>query len=165
MWKQLICPWKYSSFPLVFKWSKRLESVRKDVECCFGRLKGRFRILKLPCRFQSKERVDNCWFAACTLHNMVLTHDGLDSRWEAGVHYDKEDGKFGGDEAGELDALRRKNPGMLGVAYSGDNSSRGCSLQNLDVTKIHDDGEHFPRKQRLVEHFTIARARNEVVWF
>ena len=29
----------------------RLESVRKDVECCFGRLKKRFRILRLPFMF------------------------------------------------------------------------------------------------------------------
>ena len=47
--------WRCLQFPLkdvpdiwARRWSKRLESVRKDVECAFGILKKRFRILKVP---------------------------------------------------------------------------------------------------------------------
>jgi len=103
-WRELICPWKHSSVEPVYKWSQRLESVRKDVECCFGRLKGRFRVLKLPMRFQDSDKVDSIWFACCVLHNVLLEFDGLDSRWEKGVQYDKEDGYFDIAEEGELDS-------------------------------------------------------------
>ncbi|CAM9418251.1 unnamed protein product, partial [Discosporangium mesarthrocarpum] len=44
-WRCLMCPLKSARTVTELKWSKRLESVRKDVECFFGRLKGRFRIL------------------------------------------------------------------------------------------------------------------------
>ena len=53
------------------EFSKHLESVRKDVECFFGILKGRFRILKLPILFRSRERIDNAFFTCCILHNML----------------------------------------------------------------------------------------------
>jgi hypothetical protein len=37
-------------------WSKHVESVLnlKDIKCCFGILKGRFRILKMPALFEHK---------------------------------------------------------------------------------------------------------------
>ncbi|CAN0006671.1 unnamed protein product, partial [Sphacelaria rigidula] len=38
---------KFPGTVMESRWSKALESVRKDVECFFGILKGRFRILKL----------------------------------------------------------------------------------------------------------------------
>jgi hypothetical protein len=46
-WSCLICPFKIYSLASEVFWSKHLESVRKDVECAFGILKGRFRCLKL----------------------------------------------------------------------------------------------------------------------
>ncbi|CAN0479277.1 unnamed protein product, partial [Discosporangium mesarthrocarpum] len=44
-WRCLMCPFKASSTQAQLEWSNWLESVRKDVECYFGRLKGRFRTL------------------------------------------------------------------------------------------------------------------------
>ncbi len=38
-WWQLQCPWRESSTLAAIQWTKRMESVRKDIECCFGRLK------------------------------------------------------------------------------------------------------------------------------
>lgn len=58
-------------------WSSRLESVRKDIECVFGRIKGRFRIFKTALLFSTREKVDNAWFTACIIHNMLLQFDGL----------------------------------------------------------------------------------------
>ena len=84
-WLELQCPWRNCPLTCTKQWTSRLESVRKDVECCFGRLKGRFRILKLPCRFQSAETLDMLWIGCCVLHNMIMEFDGLDSRWERGV--------------------------------------------------------------------------------
>lgn len=58
-------------------WSKRLESIRKDIECLFGRLKGRWRLFKGTILFDRREKIDNAWFTACILHNMLHALDGL----------------------------------------------------------------------------------------
>ncbi len=163
-WRELICPWKHSHLKMVHSWSKRLESVRKDVECVFGRLKGRFRILKLPCRFQSATAIDNLWFSACVLHNMILEFDGLDSRWEKGVKYDKEDGQFDIGEGEELATLFKRDSALLGVSW--DSSSRGkMNLSKYDNTVVERDQSHFDRKRILVQHFHMARKKREVVWY
>jgi hypothetical protein len=54
------------------RWSKWAESMRKDVECCFGILKGRFRILKTGIKLKSFEAVDDIWFTCCALQNYLL---------------------------------------------------------------------------------------------
>jgi hypothetical protein len=81
-WRALQCPLPYKTAHGYKKdWSRRLESVRKDVECCFGRLKGRFRILKLPMMYWYKVEVDNVMITCCILHNILLRNDGRDSTW------------------------------------------------------------------------------------
>jgi hypothetical protein len=62
--------------------------MRKDVECTFGILKGRFRILKTGIRLQKIEAVDKIWLTCCALHNLLLESDGLDENWESGVPSD-----------------------------------------------------------------------------
>ncbi|CAM9487944.1 unnamed protein product [Discosporangium mesarthrocarpum] len=62
-----MCPFKASSTQAQLEWSNWLESVRKDVERYFGRLKGRFRVLKLPMLYWSsrnrpREKIDNLFF-------------------------------------------------------------------------------------------------------
>lgn len=56
-WRILQCPDKCSANVDNARWSKWIESVRKDVECLFGILKGRFRILKVPMPFRTKQQV------------------------------------------------------------------------------------------------------------
>ncbi|CAN0257027.1 unnamed protein product, partial [Discosporangium mesarthrocarpum] len=56
--------------------SERLESVGKDVECFFGRTKGRCRILKLPLQCWHRKRTDNTFFSCCILQNMLHAYDG-----------------------------------------------------------------------------------------
>ena len=55
--------------------------MRKDVECTFGFLKGRWRILKSGIRLQGVDAVDNIWLTCCTLHNWLLEIDGLNAKW------------------------------------------------------------------------------------
>lgn len=57
--------------------SQWLESLRKDVECIFGILKCRWRILKTGIRLHNTEVADNVWLTCCALHNMLLDVDGL----------------------------------------------------------------------------------------
>lgn len=61
-WHVLINPLKVANTPEETKFSKWMESVRKDVECLFCQVKGRFRILKLAFLFRDKGDIDNVWF-------------------------------------------------------------------------------------------------------
>ncbi len=67
------------------RWSKWLESMRKDVECTFGILKGRWRILKSGVRLHGVDAVDSVWLTCCGLHNWLLEINGLTEEWVGGV--------------------------------------------------------------------------------
>ena len=73
-WRCLMPPIKHASR---CTWSRQVESVRKDVECTFGVLKKRFRILRLATLYKSKEVIDNIFRSCCVLHNLLLRADGL----------------------------------------------------------------------------------------
>lgn len=73
-----MAPTKLPDGPGDIIFSKTLESVRKDVECFFGILKGRFRILKLRLGYHSRDDIDNIFFTCCILHNMLHSFDGMD---------------------------------------------------------------------------------------
>ena len=47
-WEILQFGVKSSSDPKYAEWRKKMELVRKDIECYFGRLKQRFKLLKIP---------------------------------------------------------------------------------------------------------------------
>ncbi|CAM9168548.1 unnamed protein product, partial [Discosporangium mesarthrocarpum] len=66
-WRCTISPFKASIIGTQAKSSERLESVRKDVECFFGRTKGHWRILQLPLQYWHKNRIDNIFFSCCIL--------------------------------------------------------------------------------------------------
>jgi hypothetical protein len=54
----------------------RLSRGRKSVECAFGMMTSKFRILENPiCR--NIEKVDTLVKALCVLHNFIRTHDGI----------------------------------------------------------------------------------------
>ena len=60
--------------------------MRKDVECTFGILKGRWRILKTGIRLFGFRKADQIWLTCCALHNFLLEDDGLSKRWKKGVN-------------------------------------------------------------------------------
>ena len=78
-WRCLMAPLKQTLEADAAEWSKRLESVRKNVECTFGILKKRFRILRLPFLKHNPEHIDDVFRACCALHNILLKHDDLNS--------------------------------------------------------------------------------------
>lgn len=83
----------------------RMASVRKDVEDCFGILKKRFRILRVPSLLNQEKEITNVFMTCCVLHNMLLDWDGLsdlgneDEDW---ILADKRD------LAGVLEAIRQR---------------------------------------------------------
>jgi hypothetical protein len=56
----------------------RIASARKDVECTFGIIKSRFRVLKTPMLDAELSDVDDVFTACAIFHNMLLDHDSAD---------------------------------------------------------------------------------------
>jgi hypothetical protein len=71
-WPTTVPPMKDAIIYHDIRFSKWLESMRKDAECTFGILKGRFRILKTGVRVHGVEATDKIWLTCCALHNFVL---------------------------------------------------------------------------------------------
>jgi hypothetical protein len=86
-WYEMVCGLKHTSSVPHSLFSSQLESVRKDIECCFGILKMRFNILTKPLQYHSKTpyefltKANNIMHSCCILHNLLLAHDGLDLLW------------------------------------------------------------------------------------
>jgi hypothetical protein len=78
-------PIKISKSRAEIRFSSWLESLRKDVECTFGILKGRWRVLKTGIRIHGTEGPDEVFLTCCALRNKLLDIDGLDKQWEQGV--------------------------------------------------------------------------------
>jgi hypothetical protein len=87
-WPTTIPPFKESIHYNDIRFSEWLESMQKDVECTFGILKGRFRILKTGVCLHGVEATDKIWLTCCALHNYFLELDGLDETWESGLPSD-----------------------------------------------------------------------------
>jgi hypothetical protein len=95
-WPTTIPPMKDTCNRSELRFSQWLEALRKDVECTFGILKGRWRILKTGIRVHNTEASDNIWMTCCALYNHLLDVDGLSHRWDDGVPstYENDDGEF-----------------------------------------------------------------------
>jgi hypothetical protein len=96
----LIDPYNFRSSRSIIYWSEWLESLRKDVECLFGILKSRWRILRNPVAFHSIEDIENIMYCCCILHNLLISADGIDIAWEDDVAWDTldPDAEADGDE-------------------------------------------------------------------
>ncbi len=69
--------------------------MHEDVECTFGILKGRRRILKTGIRVYGVDKVDDIWLTCCALHNWLLDIDGLSDQWNDEVLGSDWDGELG----------------------------------------------------------------------
>jgi len=144
-WGILIPPSKVSQSDMESKWSRALESVRKDVECFFGILKGRFRILKLGILFHDISDIDNMFFTCCTLHNMLHTFDGMENLEPAA--------EWGG-KGGLHDPW--DNPPVL------DEGTVGSTGADDGATAPED--AHFVLKKQLITHFDHRRRNHTLQW-
>ena len=55
--------------------------MQKDVECTFGILKGRWRILKTGMRLSGIDLADKTFLTCCTLHNWLPETDAFPNNW------------------------------------------------------------------------------------
>ena len=87
-WGTTIAPMKTTMYRNETCWSEWLESIRKDVECTFGILKGRFRILKAGIRVHGVNSTDKILMTCCALHNLLIDIDGLSVEWNGMEKWD-----------------------------------------------------------------------------
>ena len=175
------------------RFSAWLESLRKDVECTFGILKRRWRILKTGVRLFGVKAADKIFLTCCALHNWLLEVDGLDERWQDGVASDWEvsnedtddDVTSTSDTPGALLRLRHPvrqrnyndtsgmGPGddvlltenVLEEAYDCSEIVVGVNDGNvgLSMQKVRNM-TLIEFRQKLVTHFNIAFQKNELQW-
>lgn len=84
-WSCTVPPFAMTSMQDGIRWSKWMESIRKDVDCTFGILQGRWRILKAGVRLWGVLKADGVWLTCCALHNWLLDIDGFGGVWNGGV--------------------------------------------------------------------------------
>jgi hypothetical protein len=75
-----IPPFKAALYNDEHFFSEWIESTRKDVECTFGIMKGRFLVFNSPIRFHGIDIIDKIWLTCCALHNMLLESNQRNNR-------------------------------------------------------------------------------------
>lgn len=166
-WRCLQCPLKHSAIPRETLWSEWAETVRKDVECVFGVLKGRFRCLKLPIFYHDKNKIDNMFYCCCIMHNMLLSFDGLDVRWEQNVNYARKDGNHALED---MVIFRQHLSRVRNLTPTTDFTSTGTA--NLEEDSVIQHGEHCNEyessyaklQKKLIDHFAWKHSINEIEW-
>ena len=167
-WRCLQCPLKHTSKSNESLWSRWVESVRKDVECTFGILKGRFRCLKLPIYYHDKDCIDNMFFTCCILHNLLLTVDGLDKRWESDVNWAVQDGHHHDEDMYIIfrNHYRRHNDATPRTDFS----RIGFNAVQLNYRIAHTDEEeevedtHAFLRKKLITHFCFQYQNKKIRW-
>ena len=173
-WSCTVPPMKSTDYQDEIYFSQWLESVRKDVECTFGILKGRWRILKGRIRLHGTAAADKVWATCCALHNMLLEVDGGDDEWtgKLGQLNEEDIPSFA------LDRHRKENPKARTYDSSGlgrgDDHEVGSDepeTEDLPTNCEDESGVRSVKKMslyafraKLVEHFSIQRSRNQVFW-
>lgn len=153
-WRCLQCPVKMSPDVDTSVWSKWIESMRKDVECCFGILKGRWRILKTGLLIQDANVVGNIFKTCVCLHNELLEHDGLDESWEHSVEHEYEAGLH---HAEDIPRVFNRLAEAARVP-----SADLSSMAPVQEVAYETDSAHVPFRQSLIDHFNY-RLRQTVI--
>ena len=173
-WSCTVPPKKHPLSYEDIRFSEWMESVRKDVECTFGILKGRFAILRYGLRFAKISSCDKLWLTCCALHNMLLFVDGLDKNWENGVKsfYENENDD---DEMNVAPfAINRLNRNLVGSEVEVQNvviENNSVTNSNINFSKYTVDGKRVVSmlpldlfQERLIHHFDIRFKRNDLQW-
>ena len=147
--------------------SEWLESLRKDVECVFGILKARFRILKNAINYHYHEDVENIMFLCCILHNMLLTCDGLDtfSSWE-NVDWNSMDPD---PENRANDVLVESSSSVSEAAAPNNPVPRNFILRPIDFTDVAEFShgsmyDYRLKREALAVHFSYLFSKGLVKW-
>jgi hypothetical protein len=167
--------------PNEIMFSEWLESVRKDVECTFGMLKSRFRLLWNGVVYHYTQDIEMAMKTACILHNLILTYDGQSlASWEnidwQTLHPDEDE------EGGEVQKAReaegrkrlqaelqneeeiRQEAEQRAEEIRDANIIEPCRTENLEAAHEWDLLEYHPRRDALAENFCQSFDRGMVGW-
>ena len=180
-WSVTIPSAKGSEYRTKIRFSEWIESMRKDVECCFGILKGRWKCLKYGIRLHGIDLADQIWLTCCALHNMLLEVDGLATKWREGVPSYWEDkvddmstlpfalrclARASGKTSFDLSGMGRGNDIDANMPVPGNNDEHNVSDTNQGTEEAISvkDMSYNSFRAKLVRHFNIAFHFNEVKW-
>jgi hypothetical protein len=130
-----------SSDPKMMFLMNRISSARKDVECTFGIVKARFRILKYPILCQELSDVNNIFTTCCVFHNLLLSYDS---------------GDFS--DNGELDAAAVAARASSRVTATSDFSGVASPPPGYWLGS-HAEASHLKLRQTLADHLFWSRQR------
>lgn len=164
-WRMMQCPIKSSFTMDELMWSTRLESVRKDIECTFGILKVRFRILSGNVLFQKQKYVDNVFVASCIIHNMNLEEDELDLQWKNPANWERSE--YGDDtdlrDGRNLSLARevREKSRVQGRMIVRDAIVQDTPLEKERSIIVENDDEadddYYVFRSQLVDHYIYCK--------
>lgn len=162
-WRIMQCPIKCSTNEHELRWSTRLESVRKDVECFFGRLKARFRILHMRILFHQQHRVDNIFISSSILHNMNLVHDELDVAWRNPLNWETAEDEDDCDLREGRERLRMRgrlvSPDAIAEEVN-DFNNRNIVVENDDYA----DESYYDFRKILIDHYIYCSDHDLLEW-
>ena len=181
-WPTHVPPFKTYAAYKELRFSKWVESMRKDVECTFGIMKGRFRILKTGIPLHGIEATDRIWLTCCSLHNFLLEEDGLDSGWDMNQymthhgHHDEDDSNcFLGHPLNSTQAELQLQFDTSGMGNGSDRTRRTTAFQAIPngegPPQVNEDGaikvhtltlQHF--RAKLVQNFDILWQQEQIQW-
>ena len=179
LWSSCVPPLKHYDFMAEQRWSYWVESIRKDVECTFGILKNRWRILKSPIYIQNVDEVDKIWKTCCALHNWLLEVDGRDYEWDCGVGSDNMETNADDYETNSPFAMQRLDLSDMGFGNDRiDDDNDANEIDEYDeitaatgINSIDKNGINVVRdlsldtfRSKLIIHFDIMYRKKEIVW-
>jgi len=161
--------------------------MRKDVECTFGILKGRWRILKAGVRIHGVDGVDDVWLTCCALHNWLLDIDGLNGAWKHGGPMSDWEGPMGDMDLEGLDdgvarTIARLSENLNPRNYNSSGMGPGNDLVGEEYGFCESDSEEGNEGEdtsmsltinslslpffhsQLVAHLSILHERNQIIW-
>jgi hypothetical protein len=139
-------------------WSEMNESLRKDIEDCFGILKTIFSPLKYGLRCHDENQLDDIFKTCCAIYNQRKALDGSDQPWEMEI---VDEAEIDGDANQDEPAVFRRNRLLIGGHNDDDNN---VAQVVYDEEENESEVSYTQRRSKLITHFKHALSKNEVVW-
>jgi hypothetical protein len=191
-WSIFVPPHKSWDNDDVIDFAEWIESMRKDVECSFGILKKRWRVLKHGFKLEDALQCDKMFLTCCALHNLLILHDGFNkgqqfgdpSLWEGEMptHFDPDSIplRSRGSDCLRLnrlhnrgnDSRRRVTPDRTAQHTESEIISPDDAVVITAQTNQRDgSGNYYVKnltldffRQKLVDHFIICKDKGQLHW-
>ena len=146
------------------------------MECCFGALKKRWRILKTGVRQSEIANADKVFKTCCSSHNMILIENGDDAEWDEGIEAFNDFRIFSEERMNPSSDMSRR---AGEVEYSNisfeqyneeDEDDYNANVENYVIPEP-GEGPRIVRRlsqeyfvSKLMEHFNICFSQRLIKW-